>query len=261
MYPRRPAVPAKNTSWQPVSDWYSQNVGKDGHYYHQHVVLPRSLRLLKLDALPQASVLDLACGQGVLERALPKHVQYCGVDIAPDLITYAKKNKVKTEHEFFTGDASKALHIPKQRFTHATCVLALQNIRQPEGVLENAYNFLETNGKFLIVLNHPCFRIPRQSSWGIDETKKTQYRRIDRYMTELEVPISAHPGQRNSQVTWSFHKPLSTYIQMLSQAGFVIEVIEEWTSDKVSQGKVAKMENRSRQDFPLFLTILARKDK
>lgn len=248
------------TSWQPVSDWYSQSVGKDGHYYHQHIVLPQSLRLLNLENTEETSLLDLACGQGVLERALPKNIQYCGVDIAPALITFAKKNKLMQRHDFYIGDVSKPLSLNKQKFSHATCILALQNIKQPEKVIANAAQFLVSGGKFLIVLNHPCFRIPRQSSWGIDQAKKTQYRRIDRYLSPLEVPIIAHPGQKDSQMTWTFHKPLSAYIKMLVEAGFVIEALEEWSSDKVSEGKAAKMENRGRQEFPLFLTLLVRKD-
>lgn len=249
-----------STSWQPVSDWYNQSVGKDGHYYHQHVVLPSSLRLLKLDKTDQASILDLGCGQGVLERALPPKVQYCGVDIASDLIRDAKKSKTKLEHDFYVGDVSKPLSIQKRDFTHVACILALQNIREPESVIKNASSCLINGGRFLIVLNHPCFRIPRQSSWGVDETKKTQYRRVDRYMSELEVPITAHPSQQTSSLTWSFHKPLSAYIQMLAQYGFVVETMEEWTSDKISQGKAAKMENRGRSEFPLFLAIVAKKN-
>lgn len=249
----------KNTSWQPVSEWYNQSVNKDGNYYHQHVVLPNSLRLLDLEKTPHASVLDLACGQGVLERAIPKHLQYCGVDLAPNLITYAKKNKASQAHDFYIGDVSKKLSIAKQKFTHATCILAIQNIRESANMIRNAAEFLISEGHFLIVMNHPCFRIPRQSSWGTDETKKTQYRRIDRYMSELEVPITANPGQHSSQVTWSFHRPLSSYVTQLAAAGFVIESLEEWCSDKVSQGKAAKMENRGRSEFPLFLAILAKK--
>jgi hypothetical protein len=44
---------------------------------------------------------------------------------------------------------------------------------------------------------------------------------------------------------------------MLKDAGFAIDVIEEWTSDKESEGRAARMENRSRSEFPLFLAIKA----
>src|SRR5262249_49920639 len=110
------------------------------------------------------------------------------------------------------------------------------------------------------VLNHPCFRIPRQSSWQVDSEKKIQYRRLDRYLSPMQIPINAHPSKgERSATTLSFHHPLSAYSQWLRDAGFVISCMEEWCSDKVSTGSAAKMENRSRAEFPLFLTLLSQK--
>jgi len=45
----------------------------------------------------------------------------------------------------------------------------------------------------------------------------------------------------------------------LKENEFTIDIIEEWTSDKESVGKVAKMENRARSEFPLFLALKCRK--
>jgi len=246
-----------NTSWQPVGDWYNASVGSAGNYYHQHVVVPKSLALLDLKS--GDSVLDLGCGQGILERRVPKEAYYQGIDTARNLIDIAKKQNQNQQHHFLVGDVTKPLQIQKKNFSHAACILALQNVEHPELLIANAAEYLQNNGKFLIVLNHPYFRIPRQSSWGIDETKKTQYRRVDRYLTPLKVPITAHPGQKSTVITWSFHYPLSAYSQWLKESHCVIDVIEEWTSDKTSVGKAAKMENRSRSEFPLFMAILARK--
>jgi ubiquinone/menaquinone biosynthesis C-methylase UbiE len=249
-----------STSWQPVSEWYNASVGESGHYYHREIVLPGVLRLLNLS--PDSSLLDLACGQGVLSRQLPETVYYQGLDVAKDLIAAAKEHTKSERHHFGVADVTRAtLPIQKTDFTHATIILAIQNMRHPEGALQNVAARLRANGRLVIVMNHPCFRIPRQSSWEIDQSKKTQYRRIDRYLSPLEIPITAHPGKRSSAVTMSFHQPLSAYSQMLRQAGFVIEEIAEWSSNKNSEGRAAKMENRARDEFPLFLTFVARKAK
>lgn len=248
----------QHTSWQPVSTWYNKNVGESGHYYHQHVVLPAVLRLLNLGQ--DSSLLDLACGQGVLERQVPESVYYQGIDISPSLIQHAKDHAKTPEHHFAVGNITHPLPIKKQNFTHAAIVLALQNIEQPELALQHTAEHLAEHGTLVIVLNHPCFRIPRQSSWGVDEGNKTQYRRIDRYLSPLSIPITAAPSKgARSAVTWSYHFPLSAYSEFLSKAGFVIENIEELGSDKVSVGKAAKMENRSRSEFPLFLAMKVRK--
>ena len=118
---------------------------------------------------------------------------------------------------------------------------------------------LKPEGKFIIVLNHPYFRIPKKTSWGIDVANRVQYRRVDRYLTPQSIPITIHPGQQNSPVTWSFHRPLSDYSRALNLTGMSISLIEEWVSDKVSQGSAAVMENTARQEIPLFMGILAAK--
>lgn len=254
--PRRQA--ADSTSWDKVGKWYGGIVGEEGHYYHRKIIIPGALRLLQISPSSQHSVLDLACGQGVLARHLPKNVPYSGVDLSATLIKEAKKNDENRLHEFSIGDASKSLTLKKKNYSHASIILALQNIEFPEKVIQNAFEHLQEEGKFLIVLNHPCFRIPRQSSWGIDEVKKMQFRRLDRYFGQMKIPIQAHPSQgQASAETWSFHHPLASYSRWLYKAGFQIQLIEEWCSDKVSTGKNAKMENRSREEFPLFMAILA----
>jgi len=246
------------TSWDRVGKWYDSTVGDEGHYYHRTLIMPNSLKLLKLTA--QSSLLDLACGQGVLSRQIPPNASYVGLDIAPSLIHSAKQQKTNPHHQFFVADATKSLPLEKHDFTHAAIVLALQNIEEPLKIFKNAHKHLLPGGKFLIILNHPCFRIPRQSSWKVDTDNKIQYRRIDSYMSSMKIPIQTHPSKgEKSTATWSFHHPLGKYTQWLQETEFTIDLIEEWCSDKVSEGKAAKMENRSRQEIPLFMAILAEK--
>ena len=252
----------QNTSWQKVAPWYNRITDQGrGHYYHQHVVIPGVLRLLGLSPNIQHTIyniLDLGCGNGVLAHALPKSVKYTGIDIAEDFSKTAKKEDKNYNHKYFVDDITKTLNIPES-YTHATIILTLQNISDPIAVLQNVSKLLILNSKLLIILNHPAFRIPRQSSWGIDEQRKIQYRRIDKYMSPMEIPIRMNPSDPNSQNTLSYHFPLSDYSKMLKNAGFVIELIEEWTSDKESEGRARRMENRSRAEIPLFMAILATK--
>jgi ubiquinone/menaquinone biosynthesis C-methylase UbiE len=249
----------QQTEWQHVDKWYDQIVGKEGHYYHRQVILPRLLELLDFKSYPSPGLLDLACGQGILASHLPLHVAYTGIDLAPSLIAVAKKKK-KANQTFLVADVCKELPISKKDFTHATILLALQNVAHPDKAFRQASAHLIHGGILAVVLNHPCFRIPRQSSWIIDERRKMQCRRVDSYLTPMKIPIAMHPGKGSaSESTWSFHHALSDYSRFLAKAGFVILLMEEWTSDKKSTGKNAKMENRARAEFPLFLTFLAKK--
>jgi ubiquinone/menaquinone biosynthesis C-methylase UbiE len=248
-----------STAWQDSSQWYKEAVGEKGHYYHQKVIIPKLLSLCHFQQNPQSKLLDLACGQGVLSRHLPAHVSYLGIDAAPSLIQAAKRYRPQPNHRYLVGDVTQKLPTD-ETFSHATIILAIQNIENPSAVFKNVHPCLNPQGRLIIVMNHPCFRVPRQSSWGVDEQNKTRYRRIDRYMSEMKIPIMTHPGKgKASTQTWSFHHPLSSYCRWLNEGGFTVELIEEWCSDKISQGAAAKMENRSREEIPLFMTIVAKK--
>lgn len=248
---------SQDTSWQQSSQWYHNLVGSDGHYYHEHVVLPGVKRLLDLG--PKSSLVDFGCGQGVLAQQIPTISSYLGIDAAASLIAAAPKKLPHQSSRFIVKDVTKPLTDLKNTFSHAVIMLALQNMAQPEGAIANAARLLESNGTLVLVLNHPCFRIPRQSGWDVDEKTKLQHRWMNRYLSPLKIPITMNPSQRQSATTWSFHLPLSAYTKMLTDHGFVITALEEWTSDKESVGKAAKMENRARSEFPLFLAIKANK--
>lgn len=257
-FPRKKSGDSPSTSWEPVEKWYRGSVGEEGHYYHQNIVIPGVLHLLAFDSPKSPTLLDLACGPGVLARHIPKNIEYVGVDIAPSLIKAAKAQDHNPQHKYLVGDATKSLSLGKKDFSHAAIILAIQNMEHPKLAFQNAAHHLQSGGYLVIVMNHPCFRIPRQSSWKIDEEQKTQFRRIDRYSSPMSIPIQAHPSQgEQSATTWSFHHSLSAYSQWLFETGFTIELIEEWHSDKVSTGKNAKMENRIRAEIPLFMAIRA----
>lgn len=244
----------KNTSWQQASKWYGSIVGEKGHFYHQSLIIPQTLKLLSLKAGDR--LLDVACGQGVLARRLGETIKYVGLDASRNLIDEAKSLDPNKAHKYYVKDATKSFGLT-ETFNKAAIILALQNIKEPEKTIQYIKEVMEKGGKLVIVLNHPCFRIPRQSSWEEDTENKMQYRRINRYMTPIEVPINTHPGEESSPVTWSFHHPLEDYSNYLFGNGFLIEKIEEWTSTKKSEGKASKMENRAREEFPMFMAILA----
>lgn len=243
-------------NWDSSEKWYTSCVGEKGHYYHQAVVLPKLLKILG----KKGSFLDLGCGQGVLSRHIDESAEYCGIDLSKELIASARK--MSKQREFHVANACEELPLEKKDFDKACFVLSLQNMEHGDKAILNAAKHLKKQGKLLIVLNHPCFRIPRQSSWGVDEKMHLQYRRMNVYMSPQSIPIQTNPSQKGESAdTISYHHSLTDYFAWLQNAGFVVHSLEEWISDKKSEGAKAKMENRARIEFPLFLAILATKVK
>lgn len=245
------------TDWNRVAHWYGDYL-KQGDTYQRKVIFPGVIKLLRPAA--GKSYLDIACGEGSLALELGRvaGVHVTGIDAAERLIAKAKLNQ-RTNVHFILGDAQVLDRLVKpQSYNGATCILALQNIENFVAVLKATARVLKPGSPLVLVINHPCFRAPRQSGWGFDELRKLQYRRVDSYLSPNHVAIQAHPGNDPGITTWSFHRPLSEYIKALADSGFAVTGLEEWVSHRQSKpGPRAKAENRARLEIPLFLAIRA----
>lgn len=249
---------SRATSWGGVAGWYDTLLEKGDDTYQANVVLPNITRAMNLARGER--VLDLACGQGFFTRAFHlAGAQVQGVDIARDLIARAKKQSPK-EIAYVVGSADNLSFFEDNSFDKISIVLALQNIEAPHNVFSECKRVLAPKGKLYLVLNHPAFRIPKASAWGFDENTKTQYRRIDRYMSESKVAIDMNPSRPGTVETISFHRPLQYYFKTLANAGFVVARLEEWLSHRESEkGPRKNAEDRARKEIPLFLFIEAQK--
>jgi len=250
---------APTRGWDHVASWYDRLVGDEGSDYHRHVILPAALRLL--DPQPGEQLLDLCCGQGVLVRALlaanPKLV--VGVDASPKLIAAAKaRGGADQRVRFVVRDARRLGDLAAAQFDAAACVMAVHDLEAIDELFAQMSRALRPGGRAVVILLHPCFRIPRQSDWGWDETKKTRYRRIDRYASPLSIPIATHPGRDPQQHTLFYHRPLADYINALGRAGLAIIACEELlTHRRAEPGSHSRAENRAAQEFPLFVALKA----
>ena len=248
----------KPQSWQHVATWYDTLIGEKGGYFHQNVIFPKTAKMLKLKE--DQKILDLACGQGAFCRFLHDRQLYrTGVDASSLLIEKAKHYEEDQKTEYLVDDARTLAMLGARQFDAIVSILAIQNIDPIDGMFRRIHELLLADGKFVFVILHPSFRSPRITGWGDDIDRKLQYRRVDRYMTGMKIPIAMHPGQSQSAVTWTYHRPLEDYMTALRQAQFVVDSIEEWISPKVSVGKNADSENLARQEIPVFMAIRALK--
>lgn len=242
------------TDWTNVADWYDRLVGDNGSEFHQHVVLPGVLRLLQTQ--PKQKLLDVACGQGVLCRLLAERgCEVTGVDAAAPLIDAARQ-RGPASIRYHVGDGREISFLSPGHFDGAACVLALQNIHPIQPVFAGVARALRTGGRFVMVIMHPAFRGPKETSWGWDDKAGVQYRRVDRYLVPRKAPIVARPGAEKDVYTWTFHKPIESFVKASRNAGLLIDAIEEWPSHKTStSGPRAAAENTARKEIPMFLAM------
>ena len=256
-------VPPADTSWDAVAGWYDKLVGDEGSDYHRNLVLPAAMRLLE----PKGGerFLDLCCGQGVFTRLLmelePPPAYVLAVDASPRLIAAARQRSgagAGKSVRYEVADARYLGDLADGTFDGAVCLMAVQDLDDVERAFAQMGRALRPGGRAVIVMMHPCFRIPRQSSWEWDEVKKTQFRRLDRYATPMQIPIATHPGSAPGENTTFFHRPLAEYLNALGKAGLAVAACEEPLTHRMTEpGGRSRGENRSRQEFPVFLAMKA----
>lgn len=297
---------AGGSSWDHVAEWYDRMIDEGLTDHYERVIIPGTLRLLGLTRGQR--LLDVACGQGVLCRTLARLGVACvGIDASPKLIDVAARlghgvpGGVAGDGggagtlEYFVGDARDldagmrgASEASRAPFDAASCVMALMNIDPIGPVLEGISKRLSPVGAAVIVMLHPAFRAPGQTSWGWDEQASAasperrdrgartprgatgargpapvrQFRRVDGYLSPGATPIVMNPGRVSSGgepvTTWTYHRPLQAYVEAMAAAGLLIERLEEWPSARESQpGPRAAEENRARREIPMFLGIRA----
>lgn len=248
---------AKNshtTSWGNVASWYDDYLSNPDSY-QEKVVLPNLMRIVS----PKKGewVLDLACGQGFFSGKLAEvGARVNGADISAELIAKAKARF--RDIEFITAPANK-LPFTNAVFDTVICILAIQNIAEIDQTFAECRRVLKPGGRFIMVINHPAFRVPQASDWSYDEKTKTQGRLITKYLSESKNKIDMHPGADKKVFTVSFHRPLQVFVKLLAKNNFAITRMEEWISHKVSNpGARSVAEDRARKEIPLFMCIEAK---
>lgn len=247
----------RDKGWDVVASWYDKLVGEQGSDYHRNVIIPATLDLLALKS--GESVLDLCCGQGVMVRPLlaAGATLITGVDASPKLITAARqRHGGEKSVVFHTADATRPGAWADGSHDAAVCVLAVHDVADMDGLFRQLAAGLRPGGRAVLVVMHPCFRIPRQSHWGWDEERKIQFRRLDCYQSPIAIPITTHPGRGTGEQTVFHHRSLEAYLQSLGKSGLAVNGAAELATHRRSQpGPRSRGEHRAAKEFPVFLAL------
>lgn len=246
--------------WDPVAAWYDKLVGETGSDYHRQLIIPAAMEMLSIR--PGESVADVCCGQGVLVTPLLESgaARVLGVDASPRLIESAHARHGRDRRvRLLVGDACAPADWADGSHDAAACLMAVHDVENIGGLFANLAACLKPGGRAVVVMMHPCFRIPRQSHWGWDGDQKIQFRRMDAYGTPTEIPVTTHPGKGTGEQTLFHHRPLAVVLSAMGEAGLAVTGCEELYSHRRSQagGPFSKAEHRAAQEFPLFIAFRA----
>jgi 2-polyprenyl-3-methyl-5-hydroxy-6-metoxy-1,4-benzoquinol methylase len=176
--------------------------------------------------------LDLACGHGVIARALASggaHV--VGLDLSVNLIEVARSREADRPLgiRYTLGSAADDTVLRDERFDVVTCNFGLSDIDDLDGACRTVARLLAPGGRFIFSILHPCFAgAPGVSgSWPTGSTYYDErWWRADGELSTLRAQVGAN------------HRMLSTYVRTLGTHGLVLDTLVEpepepaWTLDR-----------------------------
>lgn len=180
--------------------------------------------------LPGARVVDVACGEGYLSRFLaargPQEV--VGIDISTALVAVATERRNAPNLSYRVDDAQHLETLGDASFDVAVSQMAIMDIPDHRALFQSVRRVLKTDGVFVFTLLHPCFetpfRTPDQLQFLLDSNGTAVAALVHRYASE-GFWQSGGTGVRGR--VGAYHRTLSTLLNDLLHAGFLLEKLEE----------------------------------
>jgi SAM-dependent methyltransferase len=194
-----------------------------------HILLSRFKEILE-NRLMRAHVCDIACGEGYLSRFLgqfgPREV--IGIDLSAALIAAARQRSNGAKLSYRVDDAQHLRTFPDASVDVAVSQLAIMDIPDHRALFGSVHRVLRAGGVFVFSLLHPCFetpfRAPEESQFLLDASSNPIAFIVRRYAQEGfwqsgGTGVRGHMG--------AYHRTLSTLLNDLLAAGFVLEKLNE----------------------------------
>ena len=209
-----------HASYNDIAQWYDQFL--QARPVYTEVILPNLLTLI--GEVEGEIICDLACGQGWVARELARRgAQVTGLDLSPNLLALAQRYQ---EQEplgivYVQADAERAEQLHDHQFTGCVCVLALSTIADLQATFQSIRRILQPGGWLVFAIPHPCFETPHAQWTSLPDPDHPLGRIVTGYFDEQHW-FSANPEGVRSRVG-DYHRMLSTYLNQLAAAGFVLE--------------------------------------
>ena len=141
---------------------------------------------------------------------------------------WAREAKEPLGIRYLVADATRHIPLESGSFDIVASNMALMDMEDVEGAIQEAARLLRSGGRFVASLCHPCFDQGPSSTWILERFFRTTkvWRKVARYRHPFadEMPWGI---EERTVTTVGYHRPLSWYARVLRDAGFLIRSLEE----------------------------------
>jgi SAM-dependent methyltransferase len=235
--------------WETNAGWWQSGFteGADPEYVEQ--ILP-----MAAEALAGArTVLDVGTGEGQIARlALTKGATHVvGVDPTEAQIVEAHR---RGGGPAYLRAGAASLPFARRSFDAVIACLVFEHITDVDDAIGEVARVLVPGGRFALFLNHPLLQTPN-SGWIDDQVldPPEQYWRIGPYLVE---DTTIEEVEKDVFIPF-IHRPLSRYLNALSDAGLVLRRMEEPAPPRGFLERAAEYQEAA--SIPRLLVLLTEK--
>jgi 2-polyprenyl-3-methyl-5-hydroxy-6-metoxy-1,4-benzoquinol methylase len=211
----------------------------EGDFARRFLLYPALFELL--GNVDGQTVLDAGCGQGQLSRILArKGARVTGVEPAESRHAFAveREQRERLGITYVKADLSRLTDF-SGTFDVVVANMVLQDLADYVEAVRNCVTELKLGGLFIFSVVHPCFE-ESGATWP-----RKGYVEVREYLNE-------HVREQN--IAWLFHRPLSSYLNLVLDAGCTLRrVVEPRLSPELAQ----QIGNDRDVHVPSFLVVAA----
>jgi 2-polyprenyl-3-methyl-5-hydroxy-6-metoxy-1,4-benzoquinol methylase len=199
-------------------------------------------------------VLDLGCGAGQLALHLANAgaAAVLALDVSEQMLALARAERSHTRVTYRRA-AIEEINLPSEQSDLVVSTLAFHYVADYAGLVRRIAQWLVPGGQLVFSTEHPIFtaRLP-DLGWALDADGHRRGWTIDHYADE-----GARTEHWFVEGVRKYHRTMSSLINGLVDAGFVVErVVEPTPSDEFLRRNPDSIDERRR---PMFLLVRARR--
>jgi 2-polyprenyl-3-methyl-5-hydroxy-6-metoxy-1,4-benzoquinol methylase len=249
-------------AWDKVASKWSGRYSEYGDINRQYVIDPALFRIM--GPVKGLSVLDAGCGNGYFCRLLAKKgANVYGIELSKRFVEFAKQKERQDPLgiRYYSGTICDLAMFQDEAFHLVISNLVLMDLPNFDKAIKEIHRVLDKEGRLIFSIMHPCFSSAPVRGWvrkPEDSNRKEDwmYWKVDRY---FDRSMEIWRFYADWPALYSFHRPLSDYVNALTANGFAIAGFEEPVPSRKAMKEHYREFGNESDRIPWFLIIEARK--